>query len=147
LQDRAQITTSDLDIIERLKIFLDFDPMRPSGISSTDEEHDRAITAACGAWDDLRGTFGDPAAICDSGNGAHLVYNLALPNDQSSSDLLKRMLAGAASRCGAHDVKLDATVYNASRITKLYGTMTCKGDSTPDRPHRRSRVLEIIDGL
>jgi hypothetical protein len=57
------------------------------------------------------------------------------------------MLAGAATRCGADDVVVDLTVFNAARITKLYGTMTCKGDSTTDRPHRRSRVLEIVESL
>ena len=34
-----------------------------------------------------------------------------------------------------------------ARITKLYGTMTRKGDHTPERPHRRSRILEIPDEL
>ncbi len=147
LQERAQVTTGDSDILARHLMLLDFDPVRPSGISSTNAEHGRAITAASGAWDDLRGVFGDPAALCDSGNGAHLLYRLNLRNDQNSTELVKCMLAGVATRCGADDVLVDLTVFNAARITKLYGTMTCKGDSTTDRPHRRSRVLEIVESL
>jgi hypothetical protein len=38
-------------------------------------------------------------------------------------------------------VKVDQTVFNASRIVKLYGTVARKGDHTPDRPHRLSRIL------
>lgn len=147
LQDRAQITTSDADIVARHWMLLDFDPLRPSGISSTNEEHGRAIAAACGAWEDLRSVFGNPKAVCDSGNGARLLYPLNLPNDQNSTELIEHMLAGVAAQCSVDDVLVDLTVFNAARITKLYGTMTCKGDSTPDRPHRRSRVLEIVESL
>jgi hypothetical protein len=53
------------------------------------------------------------------------------------------MLAALGRYCAPDDVSVDASVFNPARITKLYGTMTCKGDSTPDRPHRRSRILEI----
>jgi hypothetical protein len=38
-------------------------------------------------------------------------------------------------------VKIDQKVFNASRITKAYGTMACKGDSIPERPHRISRMF------
>ena len=33
-------------------------------------------------------------------------------------------------------------MYNASRNIKAYGTTARKGDSTEDRPHRMSRILE-----
>jgi hypothetical protein len=139
----AEVTTSDHDIRKRSWLLIDCDPKRPAGISSTDKEHGRAITTACGAWDDLRGAgFGDPV-VADSGNGAHLLYRLDLPNDQHTTDLIQRVLIGIAARCAPDDIDIDLTVYNAARICKLYGTMARKGDSTSDRPHRRSRVLEI----
>src|ERR1019366_714490 len=66
LQERAQVTTSDADILRRRWLLIDFDPVRPAGISSNDREHGRAISAACGAWDDLRGAgFPDPV-VADS---------------------------------------------------------------------------------
>src|SRR5262249_32077297 len=40
-------------------------------------------------------------------------------------------------------VKVDTSVSNAARIWKLYGTMACKGDSTPDRPHRMASILHV----
>jgi hypothetical protein len=139
----AEVTTSDHDILKRSWLLVDCDPKRPAGISSTNREHGRAITTGCGVWDDLRGAgFGDPV-VADSGNGAHLLYRLEMPNDQHATELLQRVLGGVASACAPDDVDIDLAVYNASRICKLYGTMARKGDSTTDRPHRRSSILEI----
>lgn len=139
----AEITTSDHDIVKRRWLLIDCDPKRPSGISSTDLEHGRAITAACGVWDDLRGQrFPDPV-VCDSGNGAHLLYLVDLANNQRATDLIQRVLKGVATRCAPEDIEIDLTVYNAARVCKLYGTRAQKGDSTSNRPHRHSRILEI----
>ena len=139
----AEVTTADRDILKRRWFLIDFDPKRPAGVSSTDTEHGRSISTACGVWDDLRRAgFGDPV-VADSGNGAHLLYRLDLPNDQGTTDLLQRVLSGIAARCAPTDIDVDLTVYNAARICKLYGTMSRKGDSTADRPHRRSRILEV----
>src|SRR5262249_8541637 len=35
------------------------------------------------------------------------------------------------------------SVFNAARIWKVYGTMACKGDNLPERPHRLSRLLAV----
>jgi hypothetical protein len=143
LRERAPHATNDTDIACRRRLLVDFDPIRPTGVSSSDSEHGRALTVACGAWDDLRMCgFRDPV-VADSGNGAHLLYPLDLPNDQTATDQVKHALAGIAVLCGTDDVNVDLTVFNAARIVKLYGTMTCKGDSLRERPHRRSRLLEI----
>ena len=147
LEERAQVTTSDADILRRRWLLIDFDPVRPAGISSTKREHGWAVSAACGAWDDLRGAgFPDPV-VGDSGNGAHLLYRVDLPNDSSATELVKGILAGVAARCAPDDISVDQTVFNAGRITKAYGTLACKGDNLPERPHRRSRLLEIPDDL
>jgi hypothetical protein len=147
LQDCAAVTTSDVDILHRRWLLIDFDPVRPAGISATHKEHSRAVSAACGAWDDLRCTgFPDPV-VADSGNGVHLLYRVDLPNDSNATNLVKGILAGVAAHCAPDDVAVDQTVFNAGRITKLYGTLACKGDNLPDRPHRRSRLLEIPDDL
>jgi hypothetical protein len=45
------------------------------------------------------------------------------------------------------DVKVDEATANPARICKLYGTMACKGDSMPARPHRRSALLEIPERI
>jgi hypothetical protein len=40
-------------------------------------------------------------------------------------------------------IQIDQAVFNAARIVKLYGTKARKGDSTIDRPHRDSKILEL----
>jgi hypothetical protein len=40
-------------------------------------------------------------------------------------------------------VKIDTSVGNAARITKLFGTRACKGDDVPDRPHRMARLIDV----
>ena len=38
---------------------------------------------------------------------------------------------------------MDITTGNPARLTRFYGTMTCKGINTEDRPHRRSAIIDI----
>jgi hypothetical protein len=147
LKFRVKKTTNDIDIARRRWLGLDFDPVRPAGISSTDHEHGRAIAVACGTWDELRAAgWGNPI-LADSGNGAHLLYLLDAPNTREVTELIQRLVSGVAKRCATADVTIDVSVYNPSRIWKLYGTLSCKGDSTADRPHRRSRLLEVPDKI
>ena len=70
-----------------------------------------------------------------------MLYRVALPNDAASTELLKRVLQALAAKFDDAQVTVDQSVFNASRITKLYGTVTRKGDSTPERPHRLARIL------
>jgi len=43
----ADTTTGDADALRRLRLMVDCDPVRPSGIASTDAEHDAALERAC----------------------------------------------------------------------------------------------------
>jgi hypothetical protein len=86
--------------------------------------------------------MGWPSPVeADSGNGAHLLYAIDLPNDPPSADLLRRCLYALAFQFSDEEAEVDCTTFNAARICKVYGTLSCKGDDTPDRPHRLSRVL------
>ena len=44
-------------------------------------------------------------------------------------------------------VDIDQKVFNPARISKVYGTVSRKGDDTPDRPHRLSRMLSAPAAL
>lgn len=139
----AQHTTKDDEITRRRWILLDFDPVRMSGISATDEEHEAAIKRARDVRDYLRTLgFPDPILI-DSGNGAHLYYACDLPNEPSITILIKAFLQALSNKFSNKLVNLDTSVANAARISKLPGTLAAKGSSTPDRPHRIARILEI----
>jgi predicted P-loop ATPase len=140
-------TTKDADIICRRWLPLDFDPVMPAGISSTDAEHASALAKAqdCKAWLTAQGW---PLPLAgDSGNGANLLYRIELPNDDPSTRLVERVLAALAQQFTDALTELDTAVSNAARIWKVYGTMACKGDSSPERPHRVSKLLEIPAAL
>ncbi len=135
-------TTKDKHTSRRAWLPIDFDPERASGVSSTDQEHDAALERAAGCRDWLRGQgFPDPI-LADSGNGGHLLYRIDLPNDDASARLVEHCLKAVAARYSDDRVKVDTAIFNAARIWKLYGTMACKGDHIPERPHRRSHILE-----
>jgi hypothetical protein len=136
-------TTADQHILKRHLLLLDADPERPSGISSTDAEHDAALALMQQIVCDL-GKDGWPKAIlADSGNGAHALFVIDLPNDDPSKQLVQAVLKAFAKRFDNGTVKVDQSVFNAARIVKLYGSVARKGDSTRDRPHRLSRLLEV----
>jgi hypothetical protein len=42
---------------------------------------------------------------------------------------------------------VDQSVFNASRITKLFGSIARKGDDIPERPHRLSRILDAPSAI
>jgi hypothetical protein len=134
--------TGDIDITKRRWLPVELDPVRPSGISSTDEEHSLAVERAFEIRDALRQRDWPEPIVGDSGNGSHLLYRVELPT--SDDELVKRFLQALASRFDDDRVKIDQQVFNPSRIWKLYGTVSRKGDHVADRPHRLARILEVV---
>jgi len=144
---RTDSTTADAEIIRRRWFPVDIDPVRPSGVSSSGAEHEAAFAMAerVASW---LGSLGFPEPVrADSGNGAHLLYRIDLPNDAASLALVKRGLAVLDAVFSDESATVDAANSNAGRIWKLYGTVARKGDNTTERPHRRSRVLSVPDRL
>src|SRR5262245_7450654 len=92
----------------------------------------------------LRGADWPEPIVASSGNGAHLLYRVDLPADDGG--LVERCLSALGDKFDGPDVKVDRKVFNPARIWKLYGTLTCKGDSTPERPHRMAKVLSRPQG-
>ena len=143
----AKNTTSDKEIAHRDWILIDLDPERPAGVSSTDEELTKAKSLAEKVERFLTEQgFPEPVKSM-SGNGIHLLYLINMENTPDSAKCIKEFLAQMDKKFSNPDVKIDTTTYNAARITKLYGTMACKGDSTEDRPHRRSKILSAPEEL
>ena len=140
---RKDATTADADIIRRRWFPIDIDPVRPSGVSSTDAEHDASLAAAerIATYLAEQG-FSEPIKA-DSGNGAHLLYRIDLANNDASRDLVKGVLATLDALFSNETITVDVANHNAARIWKLYGTVSRKGDSTPERPHRRAKILSV----
>ncbi|MDR0615926.1 MAG: hypothetical protein LBG29_03870, partial [Synergistaceae bacterium] len=116
---------------------------RPAGISATNEELALAKKKAVAVGKFLAEKGFDDPFVAMSGNGVHLLYPVKLPNDDASRNLVKRSLEALAFMFDDVDTKIDTSVFNAARITKLYGTTARKGDDTEERPHRRSAFFGL----
>ena len=147
LELRANATTNDDNILRRRFILIDADAVRPAGMSSSDYEHDAALERATACRDMLKNEHGIAAVLADSGNGGHVLIPIDLPNDEESKALVVRVLATISARFSDDEVKIDRAVFNAARISKIYGTLTRKGDDVRDRPHRFSRLLDVPSDL
>jgi hypothetical protein len=86
--------------------------------------------------------FSDPLRVM-SGNGHHLYYILKeIPNTPESESALEMLLHNLARKFDNTQVKVDTVVFNASRITKVPGTIMRKGEESEDRPFRMAVVYE-----
>ncbi|HWQ62892.1 MAG TPA: hypothetical protein VN429_00650 [Methanospirillum sp.] len=138
---RQDQTTADSDIIRRRWLPIDIDPVRKSGISSSDTEHDEALLRAEEIRKFLLEKGWKEPILADSGNGAHLLYAIDLPNDDVGRDLVRSVLGVLDQKFSDEICRVDTANFNASRIWKVYGTTSRKGDNLPDRPHRRAKIL------
>jgi uncharacterized protein (DUF927 family) len=140
---RSGSSAADSDVTRLQHWFLDFDPARATGIAATDAEKELARVQMDLARSHFAGLGWPGPIVADSGNGFHLFYPIDLPNDEPSRQLLKTATAAAAAMFTTASVKLDVSVSNPARITRLYGTVNRKGTPTPERPWRRSALLEV----
>lgn len=138
---RAEQTTSDPDITRYRWLFVDLDPVRTAGISSTETELKDAETLAEKVYGYMSNLgFREPVRAL-SGNGYHLLYRIDFPNDHAGRALVERCLKVLAELFSTDTVKIDTTNSNPARICKLHGTLAQKGANTSDRPHRMSRII------
>lgn len=145
---KANVDRTADNHIERLKnLLIDLDPIRPAGISSTGQEHQAALEMTQIIRADLTKEEWPEPSLGDSGNGAHLIYPLDLPNDEEGKNLVKAVLEVLALRytdeLKRRNLEIDQKVFNPARLTKIYGTMARKGDNTEDRPHRLARIISL----
>jgi hypothetical protein len=132
-------TTSDRDVMQRRSLLVDVDPVRPTGISSTDAEHDAALEMADRIRRELIEQGWPTPIFADSGNGAHLIFKVDLPVDDAG--LVARVLKKLSKTYSTATLKVDEKVFNPARISKIYGTLTRKGEDTEERPHRLARIV------
>ena len=147
LKNRPKHTTGDADIIERRWLFIDADAIRPTGISATDTEHEAAVQRTVAIRENLAERGWPEPIRGDSGNGGHLLYRLPHLDLEHAADLVKRCLKALSARFSDSVVNIDESTANAARMCKLYGTLARKGDSTAERPHRRSALLEAPERI
>jgi hypothetical protein len=138
-------TTGDQHIVRRRWLLIDVDPKRPAGISATDSEKEQAKSNAKAIREHLCGAGWPMPVVADSANGWHLLYRIEVPTDDGG--LIAGALKPLAAKFDNAHCSVDQAVHNPARIIKLFGTLACKGDSTPDRPHRMSRIVIVPEPL
>ena len=85
-------TTADVDVVRRLWFPVDVDPRRESDTSASDSEKAAAFAVAESCREFLAERGWAAPVVGDSGNGAHLLFTIDLPNDDSSRVLVERAL-------------------------------------------------------
>jgi hypothetical protein len=137
------------NITKRRRLLIDIDPTRhvsdseKGTTSSSEAEKDAAGVLAMTIMDHLSGLGFPKPVMIDSGNGWHLVYMIDMLNDVHAAKTVKAFLEVLAKQFDNEDATVDVGVANANRITKLPGTWVRKGLSTPERPHRMSRLVSV----
>lgn len=127
---------TDADIEHYVRLPFDFDPVRPPGAPSSNEEmlaamqaRDRLVTALS--------AFGWPRpVVAMSGNGAHAVYRWRQRVDSETAAMMSALYSGLKRDFGSSAATFDSSVRNPGRIWRCYGTTNRKGIPTIGRPHR-----------
>ena len=133
---------TDEDIVYRDLLLIDIDRVAKKKEPATDDEVEAAnqlaeVVMAYLAEND----WPEPIRVM-SGNGHHLYYVLPeFANDEASKNYVQSFLGGLAAEFDNGIVQIDTTVFNASRITKVVGTIARKGPESEGRPYRMARVL------
>ena len=138
-----KITTNDNDIVKRSFVFVDFDPVRKSGTNASNDEFELAHKKAQDVFRFLRGKGFSEPIISKSGNGFHLTFKVDLPNDEKTTEIIKRFYEYLASVFSDDKVDIDTKVFNLARLCKLYGTTAKKGANLQDRPWRMSEIIYV----
>ncbi len=133
---------TDQTTTRRQWLLVDADPTRAvkGGMATADEKKaaKRVLREAVTWLYEQRG-WPAPAVVADSGNGYHALWAVDLEPD---STLVAACLQALAARCDTPEATVDVRLGDAARICRLYGCWNRKGEDTPDRPHRRSKLLE-----
>lgn len=145
IEDYAADTATDANIVRRSWLLIDIDPQRPKATSASAEQVEAAMDRARKVYRTLTERGWPKPVVAESGNGAHLLYRIDLPNDDASRDLVKGCLEALAAKFDGQAVKIDRSVFNAARIVKLHGTVANKGDHLSSTPWRLSRLRSVPD--
>lgn len=138
---RNPVTTGDKDIDGYEWLLVDLDPVRPSDTSATDTELTMAKALGQKVYLFLQQVGFEKPIMALSGNGFHLLYKVSLKNNADNKELIKKCLTVLDVLFSNDAIKIDTSVFNPARISKLYGTCSQKGSSTPDRPYRMSYIF------
>lgn len=138
-------STSENDVIAFRWFLVDLDPVRPSGISSSDAELSHSKQIALKVIEFMKGIGFENPIVALSGNGVHLLYRINEPATDDNKQMLAECLKAVNAECSDDVIKIDSVNFKKAQVCKLYGTLAQKGTNTPERPFRMSRIVSIDD--
>ena len=137
----------DKDILKRARLLVDIDSKSDTRQPATEEEVDQALTLAHAIVGFTTNEGWALPHIIDSGNGVHLIYELeGVANTPEDRELIKKTLYQLDYLFSNETHKVDTSVHNAGRISKLVGTKAYKGKATDERPVRTSSLIQSFKG-
>ena len=137
----AKATSSDNDVVGYDWLFIDVDPKRPTGTSSSDDQVAAAKEIGNKVYSFMKNIgFYDPL-FGFSGNGVHLLYRVKMKNSDENRELIKKCLNVLDMYFSDDEIQIDLKNFNPARVCKLYGTQAQKGADTKERPHRMSHII------
>ncbi len=132
----------DADITHRTMLLIDIDRVGDTSCPATDAEIEAAF--ALGETVSAHMTslgFATPRWV-HSGNGIHLYYGIEPePENPAVSAEVSLLLKNLARQFNNEIVGIDTSVFNASRITKVVGTIARKGQESEGREFRVAKLL------
>ena len=136
-------SVSDKDIRYRDLLLVDIDRAGHATEPASQPELDAAKSLAYQVRDYMASRGCRPPVMVMSGNGYHLYYVLeGFDNTDESTAAVAATLRNLAKTFNNDVVEIDTSVYNASRITKVPGTVMRKGVATEERPYRMAVVCD-----
>ena len=140
------LSVKDADIIGRRYLLVDFD-RAVTNQPATDDEIDEVFKVAHELEKDAFYSKGLEPLTVNSGNGAHIYLPIDLPNDEVCKLGCQKMLQAMARKYDTDNVKVDTGVFNASRITKMPGTIARKGVEVPDDTGINERYYRMASAV
>jgi len=136
-------SAKDSDIEEIRWLLIDIDPTRKAGLSATVEEKNDGKLVCQQVLRYLTNEGFPSPLLGDSGNGYHLLYRVSGVTSEVISDFLVHL----GQMFDTDGATVDRTVFNPSRIWKVYGTWPRKGDNDAARPWREAKLLNPAEVL
>ena len=132
----------DTDIASRRLLLVDIDRSTSKSNPATEQELQAARSTALAIMEFTSQLNWAEPKMMMSGNGYHLYYRLPdLPNTQETTRLIEQTLKNLARKFNTDSIEVDTSVFNASRITKVPGTIARKGTASSNRPYRQAVIV------
>jgi hypothetical protein len=136
------LAVKDADIVRRRFLLVDLDRADTGAPATADEIVEVFKVAGQIERDYFFSKELDPITV-NSGNGAHIYIPIDLPNDEASKLLCQKMLQALAAKYDTPTVKVDTSVFNAGRITKVPGSVARKGLEVEDPNDFEERLYRM----